>query len=68
MLDECGPDIANSQTEWSASAGDLVDIAVTLQRDPGTRACGLDLFEGLMDFDAYKVSDVLRDLDRRFPD
>jgi hypothetical protein len=67
LLEECGPEVGDFRTAWSASAGDLVDIALTLQRLEATRTCGLDLFERLMDFNAYKVAESLTELDRRFP-
>jgi hypothetical protein len=67
LLNECGGQIGDVRTAWAASAGDLIDIALTLQRFPDTRSCGLDTFERLMDLDAYKVSEVLGELDRRLP-
>lgn len=67
LLVECGKEIADNRTAWAGSAGDLIDIALTLQRLPETRSCGLDVFERLMDLDAYKVSEILADLDRRLP-
>ena len=45
LLEECGNAVGDIRTAWAASAGDLIDIAVTLQRLPGTSLCGLRLFE-----------------------
>ncbi len=67
LLAECGKEIADIRTAWAGSAGDLIDISLTLQRFPETRSCGLDIFERLMDLDAYKIPEVLGDLDRRLP-
>jgi hypothetical protein len=67
VLDESGRAVADLRTAWAPAAGDLVDIALTLQRLPQTRVCGMDLFERLMDLDAYKIAEALRDIDRRFP-
>lgn len=46
------------------NAKDLVEIALTLHRLPGTRARGLDLFERLMTLDAYGAQESLSTLDR----
>jgi hypothetical protein len=37
------------RTSWALSAGDLIEIAVTLQRIKPTRSVRLSLFEALMD-------------------
>jgi hypothetical protein len=49
------------------AAEGLVEIALTLQRLPETRAGAVQLFEELMDLDVYSVSTTLRELDRRIP-
>lgn len=67
LMSEHAREVGDVSTAWAASAGDLTDIALTLQRLPSTRACGLDIFESLLDVDAYKISDALRLLDRRLP-
>lgn len=67
LLAECGKEVADDRTAWAAAAGDLIDIALTLQRFPETRSCGLDTFEQFMDLDAYKVTEILADLDRPLP-
>jgi len=53
------------QHRLSHAADGLVEIALTLQRLPATRSCGVQLFEDLMDFDVYSVSTTLSELDRR---
>jgi hypothetical protein len=50
---------------WEGSAGDLVGIALALQRLPETRADGTALFERLMEAGTYEADDALRSLDRR---
>ena len=67
LLDECGDAVSDIRTAWAASAGDLIDIALTLQRLPGTSLCGLRIFERLMTGNAYRIEDVLKNLDRRWP-
>jgi hypothetical protein len=57
--------VGDIQTAWSADSGDLIEIAISLQRIAQTRGLGLDLFETLMDLSAYEASQVLRELDRR---
>ena len=66
LLDECGEAVGDTRTAWAASAGDLIDIALTLQRLPGTSLCGLQIFERLMTGNAYRIEDVLKNLDRRW--
>jgi hypothetical protein len=67
LLDECGDAIGDFRTGWVASAGDLIDIALTLQRLQGTSLCGLRIFERLMAGNAYQIEGVLNDLDRKWP-
>jgi hypothetical protein len=67
LMVECGTQVGDRRTAWAGSGGDLVDIALTLQRSPGTRSCGTDIFERLMGLDVYEVSQALGELDRRFP-
>ena len=67
LLDECGDAVGDFRTAWAASAEDLIDIALTLQRLPGTSLCGLRIFERLMAGNAYQIEDVLRTLDRMWP-
>lgn len=67
LLDECGNAFGDLRTGWIASAGDLIDIALTLQRLPGTSLCGMRIFERLMAGNVYQIEDVLKNLDRKWP-
>jgi hypothetical protein len=60
-----GSDVGDIRTVWAADAGDLIELAITLQRIKDTRALGLEIFEALMDAGAYEADQVLRELDRR---
>lgn len=66
ILDECGSAIGDFRSNWVMAAGGLIDIALTLQRFPGLSINGLHIFERLMEGRAYKVEDVLRQLDRKW--
>src|SRR5207302_3034205 len=59
LLTASGSAVGDIRTAWSADAGDLIEIAITLQRFTETRSAGLDLFETLMDLGAYEASQVL---------
>jgi hypothetical protein len=65
LIDSAGQGLGDITTAWVTNAKDLVEIALTLQRLPATRARGLDLFERLMTLDAYGVHESLAILDRR---
>ncbi len=65
LIDQSEDEIGDISTHWAASAGDLVNIALTLQRINTHRAKGLELFERLLDLDVYGVKDALFELDRR---
>jgi len=67
LISEIASAVGDIQTAWFGSADDLINIALTLQRFGPTRACGLDIFEKLLDADAYKISEALQLLDRRLP-
>jgi len=58
--------IANIATALAASAQDMIDIALTLQRFPEARLEGTLVFERLLIADAYAVRKTLPSLDRRF--
>lgn len=64
LIETAGPGLGDITTAWAGNAKDLVEIALTLHRLPGTRARGLDLFERLMTLDAYGVQESLSILDR----
>ena len=59
-----GSALRDIRTATPRSAGDLADIALTLHRIPETRTHGLDLFERLMDVEAYGLGERLDTLDR----
>lgn len=48
-----------------AGAPELVNLSVTLQRIPGLRSAGLQLFERLLELDVFGAQGVLRDVDEK---
>ncbi|OEU65679.1 MAG: hypothetical protein BBJ57_01575, partial [Desulfobacterales bacterium PC51MH44] len=61
-----GDKLADISTSFAASAPDLVNIALTLQRYEGVlREKGLTLFERLLELDVYGARDALTELDCR---
>lgn len=60
-----GAELADMSTRWAGSAGDLVEIALSLQRLPETREEGTALFERLMEVGTYEAEQALLSLDRR---
>jgi hypothetical protein len=65
ILDERGTEMSDIRTRWFAEAAELIDIALTLHRHPDGRINGLELFERLMSLNAYKIQDIVREIDRR---
>jgi hypothetical protein len=66
ILEQIGHKIADVQTSWSLRAGNLVDIALLLQRlGDNNRQNGLALFERLLELDTPNARDILIQLDRR---
>jgi hypothetical protein len=60
-------ELGDTRTGTSATAPQLVDIAVTLHRlGPATREDGTRLFEQLLDIDAYAARATLDEIDNRF--
>jgi hypothetical protein len=57
--------LGDVRTAWAASAGDFIEIAITLHRSEHTRTLGIELFERLMEVGAYGMDSALRLLDRR---
>jgi hypothetical protein len=43
----------------------MVDLAVTLHRTEGTKLEGLQMFEQLIEIDAYQAREILDELDHR---
>ena len=64
LISEKEKDLGDIQTAWSADAGRLADIAITLHRIPDTRELGLTLFERLMDARSYGLEERIENIDR----
>ena len=61
-------ELADISTSIAFHARDLIDLAITLHRlGPETRQAGIDLFETMLEIDAYETESTLQELDRRFP-
>jgi len=61
-------ELADVSTSIAFHARDLIDLAITLHRlGPETRQAGIDLFETMLEIDAYETEAMLQELDRRFP-
>lgn len=66
LLDIFKADVGNLASNSALEAESLVSIALTLQRqEEPYRTRGLELFEQLLKYNAYKARDVLMDIDRR---
>lgn len=60
--------LTDVSTNIAFHARDLIDLAITLHRlGPETRQAGIDLFETMLEIDAYETEATLQELDRRFP-
>lgn len=65
LLDQRKDEIGNIASGFSLHGDELIDISLTLQRISTHRAKGLELFEKLLDLDAYGIQNTLFELDRR---
>ncbi len=66
MLQHKGSELANISTSFSVAAPEMINIALTLQRLGGDyRKYGLELFEKLLELNAYGAKDTLMELDHR---
>lgn len=65
LLDQRKDELANITSGFSLHGDELSDISLTLQRISTHRAKGLELFERLLDLDAYGIQNTLLELDRR---
>jgi hypothetical protein len=66
IIDIHKKNIGNLATSVAIDSETLISISLTLQRHPEPhRTKGLELFESLLQYNAYKVRDVLMDIDRR---
>ena len=60
-------ELGDLRTATAGSAADLVDLAITLHRlGPETREIGLEIFERLLESQAYSAKDMLDEIDNRF--
>ena len=65
-IEQIGKDLGNVQTSFSLKSENLINIALTLQRLGGKhRQNGLELFERLLEIDAWGVKQTLVEIDRR---
>ena len=64
LVGTAGSALNDFRTSSPAIAGDLADIALTLHRLPETRTQGLDLFERMMELDAFQLKERLEMIDR----
>jgi hypothetical protein len=65
LLDQRKDDFAGISNSFAVNGDELIDISLTLQRIGSHREKGLELFERLLDLDAYGIRDTLIELDRR---
>lgn len=64
LVDQCGGEMQDRRTRLSSHAGELVDMAITLQRYQALRSRATVLFERLHELDLYGVQETLHELDR----
>ena len=64
LVGTAGSALNDLRTSLPGIAGDLADIALTLHRLPETRTQGLDLFERMMELNAFQLKELLEALDR----
>ena len=64
MVGNAGSALNDHRTSLPGITGDLADIAFTLHRLSETRTHGLELFERLMELDAYQLGERLKMIDR----
>lgn len=64
LINYYGDSLGDLSTATSVETGDLISISITLHNSgPKYQATGLDLFEQLLEIDAYQVRDVLQKID-----
>ncbi len=62
-------ELCDTRTATAGNAAELVDISITLHRlGPATRERGTDLFEDLLEVNAYTAQETLHQIDNRFRD
>jgi hypothetical protein len=57
--------LANMGSSLVTAGQEMMDLAVTLHRTEGTQLAGLQMFEQLIEIDAYQAREVLDELDHR---
>lgn len=57
--------LANVGSSIVSAGQEMTDLAITLHRTEGTKLQGLQMFEQLIEIDAYQAREVLDELDRR---
>lgn len=57
--------LANMGSSLVTAGQEMMDLAVTLHRTEGTQLAGLQMFEQLIEIDAYQAREVLDEIDHR---
>ena len=65
ILETAGASIADTSRKFFGAGRELTDVAITLQRFPKARSDGTWIFEQLLMWDAYSVSETKMALDQR---
>jgi hypothetical protein len=67
LIETWRDELGDIQTVTAGSASELVDLAITLHRiGDETREIGLELFEQLVEIQAYTAKETLEQIDNRF--
>ena len=67
LIETWRDELGDIQTVTAGSASELVDLAITLHRiGDETREIGLELFEQLVEIQAYSAKETLEQIDNRF--
>ncbi|MBB3932411.1 hypothetical protein GGR25_003469 [Kaistia hirudinis] len=67
LIEAWSNELGDISTSTAGSAAELVDLAITLHRlGDETREIGLDLFERLVEIQAYTARETLEQIDNRF--
>lgn len=67
LIETWRDELGDIQTGTAGSASELVDLAITLHRiGDDTREIGLELFEQLVEIQAYSAKETLEQIDNRF--
>lgn len=57
--------LSNMGSSLVMAGQEMIDLAITLHRTEGTELSGLQMFEQLVEIDAYQAREVLDEIDRR---